>query len=322
MLTEYLESVGGAVTRSTRLVELEPGGSSVTATIESDGERRQVVAEWVVGCDGHRSFVREAAGIDFRGTTSRRRGPSSTRPSIAGSDDYDLVFAFLDQPAVDPDAVARTALARLRAADLRLERPGGRGRGRAPPLQAGGPVRRGREPGPVPLSLPGREPLPGGPRAARRRRGARLQPERGPRDEHRPPGRLQPRLEARPGLSRCGGPGPARHLRGRAAAGRRARRRLGRRGRSRARADRCRASGRRATRGCARRSPIPSSRITRRRPPRRSTASIRARGRSRATTARARGRAGCSRTPGRSNPPTATRGPSTSSPTGRDTRWW
>ena len=98
VLTEYLESAGGAVTRSTRLVELEPGESSVTATIESDGERRRVVAEWVVGCDGHRSFVREAAGIDFRGTTIEAPWAVFDATVDGWEDDYDLVFAFLDQP--------------------------------------------------------------------------------------------------------------------------------------------------------------------------------------------------------------------------------
>ena len=98
VLTEYLESVGGAVTRSTRLIELGPGGSSVTATIESDGERRRVVAEWVVGCDGHRSFVREAAGIDFRGTTIEAPWAVFDATVDRWEDDYDLVFGFLDQP--------------------------------------------------------------------------------------------------------------------------------------------------------------------------------------------------------------------------------
>ena len=98
VLTEYLEAVGGAVTRSTRLVELEPGESSVTATIESDGERRRVVAEWVVGCDGHRSFVREAAGIDFPGTTIEAPWAVFDATVDRWEDDYDLVFPFLDQP--------------------------------------------------------------------------------------------------------------------------------------------------------------------------------------------------------------------------------
>src|SRR5919106_2052913 len=69
VLTEYLEAQGGAVTRSTRLVDLEPGEDSVTATLERDGERRPVVADWLVGCDGHHSRVREATGIEYAGTT-------------------------------------------------------------------------------------------------------------------------------------------------------------------------------------------------------------------------------------------------------------
>ena len=70
----------------------------MTATIESDGERRRVVAEWVVGCDGHRSFVREAAGIDFRGTTIEAPWAVFDATVDRWEDDYDLVFPFLDQP--------------------------------------------------------------------------------------------------------------------------------------------------------------------------------------------------------------------------------
>ena len=39
----------------------------MTATLERDGERRDVVVGWVVGCDGMHSAVREAAGIAFPG---------------------------------------------------------------------------------------------------------------------------------------------------------------------------------------------------------------------------------------------------------------
>lgn len=63
ILTTYLEGLGGAVTRSTRLVGLEERDDGVIATLETGGKTRQVRAQWVVGCDGHRSTVREIAGI-------------------------------------------------------------------------------------------------------------------------------------------------------------------------------------------------------------------------------------------------------------------
>ncbi|MFG1299949.1 FAD-dependent monooxygenase [Xanthobacter sp. V3C-3] len=67
ILTTYLEGLGGAVTRSTRLVGLEEQGDGVIATVETGGEERQVRARWVVGCDGHRSTVRQIAGIEQDG---------------------------------------------------------------------------------------------------------------------------------------------------------------------------------------------------------------------------------------------------------------
>ncbi|HET7443527.1 MAG TPA: FAD-dependent monooxygenase [Solirubrobacterales bacterium] len=67
-LTEYLEGIGGAIERSTRLVDLEAGADSVTATLEHDGGAEEtVVAEWLVGCDGYHSRVRELAGIELQG---------------------------------------------------------------------------------------------------------------------------------------------------------------------------------------------------------------------------------------------------------------
>jgi 2-polyprenyl-6-methoxyphenol hydroxylase-like FAD-dependent oxidoreductase len=67
-LTEYLEGIGGSVERSTRLTGLEAGADSVTATLEREGGAgERVVAEWVVGCDGYHSLIRELSGIELRG---------------------------------------------------------------------------------------------------------------------------------------------------------------------------------------------------------------------------------------------------------------
>src|SRR5919106_1569274 len=68
VLTDFLEAEGGAVTRSTRLVRLELGSEAVTATLERDGERPEVVVPWVVGCDGVHSALREAVRIEVPGT--------------------------------------------------------------------------------------------------------------------------------------------------------------------------------------------------------------------------------------------------------------
>jgi 2-polyprenyl-6-methoxyphenol hydroxylase-like FAD-dependent oxidoreductase len=100
VLTGYLEAHGGGVTRSTRLVGMEPGEDAVTATLERGDERREVVAQWVVGCDGHHSFVREAAGIEFPGADIDAQWAVFDAIVEGWNDDYDLVFAHFDQPTV------------------------------------------------------------------------------------------------------------------------------------------------------------------------------------------------------------------------------
>jgi 2-polyprenyl-6-methoxyphenol hydroxylase-like FAD-dependent oxidoreductase len=43
-----------------------PGG--ITATIEQDGDERDVETSWIVGCDGLHSTTRRLVGIDYPGT--------------------------------------------------------------------------------------------------------------------------------------------------------------------------------------------------------------------------------------------------------------
>jgi len=100
LLTEHLVAHGGAVNRSTVLVGLAPGEDGVTATLERDGERRDVVVGWVVGCDGMHSAVREAAGIAFPGADIDARWGVFDATVDGWSDDHDVVFAHLDRPPV------------------------------------------------------------------------------------------------------------------------------------------------------------------------------------------------------------------------------
>lgn len=63
ILLDYFTRLGGAVTRGTRLVDLEAHGDGVVAMLEHAGDTKVIRARWVVGCDGHRSAVRTLAGI-------------------------------------------------------------------------------------------------------------------------------------------------------------------------------------------------------------------------------------------------------------------
>jgi 2-polyprenyl-6-methoxyphenol hydroxylase-like FAD-dependent oxidoreductase len=67
ILADHLVYLGGMVTRSTRLISLEERDDGVLATLLSEDEKKQVLVQWVVGCDGHRSTVRPLAGIEQDG---------------------------------------------------------------------------------------------------------------------------------------------------------------------------------------------------------------------------------------------------------------
>ncbi|MEO6966499.1 MAG: FAD-dependent monooxygenase [Acidobacteriaceae bacterium] len=67
ILTDYLHQQGGQVNHSSRLAGLTPHVGGVLAEIERDGDRYQVDAQWVVGCDGLHSPTRELSGIGFDG---------------------------------------------------------------------------------------------------------------------------------------------------------------------------------------------------------------------------------------------------------------
>ncbi len=68
ILTGYLHQHGGQVHRSSRLVGLTTTpGNRVLADVERDGDRYQIEARWVVGCDGFHSATRNLAGIRLEG---------------------------------------------------------------------------------------------------------------------------------------------------------------------------------------------------------------------------------------------------------------
>jgi 2-polyprenyl-6-methoxyphenol hydroxylase-like FAD-dependent oxidoreductase len=67
ILTDYLHQHGGEVNRSSRLVGLTSHADGVLAEIERNGDRYQIKARWVVGCDGLHSPTREFSGIAFEG---------------------------------------------------------------------------------------------------------------------------------------------------------------------------------------------------------------------------------------------------------------
>jgi 2-polyprenyl-6-methoxyphenol hydroxylase-like FAD-dependent oxidoreductase len=68
IITGYLHQHGGQVHRSSSLVGLTvTPGNRVLADIERNGDRYQIEARWVVGCDGLHSATRDIAGISLEG---------------------------------------------------------------------------------------------------------------------------------------------------------------------------------------------------------------------------------------------------------------
>jgi 2-polyprenyl-6-methoxyphenol hydroxylase-like FAD-dependent oxidoreductase len=70
LLHEHLRAQGGEIEWGTELVGLEDRGGAVQVRLRRDDGTEEVAeAPWVVGCDGTRSPVREAAGIGLRRQT-------------------------------------------------------------------------------------------------------------------------------------------------------------------------------------------------------------------------------------------------------------
>ncbi|MEU5239508.1 FAD-dependent monooxygenase [Streptomyces lydicus] len=74
LLEEHAVAVGARMLRGQEVVSLTQGPDAVEVVIRAGGTHRAVQARWVVGCDGTRSAVRQAAGIDFPGQDSTLTG--------------------------------------------------------------------------------------------------------------------------------------------------------------------------------------------------------------------------------------------------------
>ena len=73
ILSGHLQQQGGQVNRSSRLAGLTiTADNHAVADIERDGDRYQIEARWVVGCDGFHSATRTLAGIGFEGHDALR----------------------------------------------------------------------------------------------------------------------------------------------------------------------------------------------------------------------------------------------------------
>jgi 2-polyprenyl-6-methoxyphenol hydroxylase-like FAD-dependent oxidoreductase len=96
ILTDYLRQQGGDVNRSSRLVGLTPHAGGTLADIECDGDRYQVDARWVVGCDGLHSPTRELSGIGFAGHDIGKPWAVFDATLQGWAETYEAIFAYLE----------------------------------------------------------------------------------------------------------------------------------------------------------------------------------------------------------------------------------
>jgi 2-polyprenyl-6-methoxyphenol hydroxylase-like FAD-dependent oxidoreductase len=69
ILRKHLLALGYAPEFGTELVSFEQDHDSVHAVVRTADGERAISAQYLVGCDGGRSFVRQALALDFPGTT-------------------------------------------------------------------------------------------------------------------------------------------------------------------------------------------------------------------------------------------------------------
>jgi 2-polyprenyl-6-methoxyphenol hydroxylase-like FAD-dependent oxidoreductase len=67
VLLRRLQALGGTVERSAELTHIRPRENDVEVDLNDSGKPRTIRANWVIGCDGGHSLVREQAGIPFEG---------------------------------------------------------------------------------------------------------------------------------------------------------------------------------------------------------------------------------------------------------------
>jgi 2-polyprenyl-6-methoxyphenol hydroxylase-like FAD-dependent oxidoreductase len=104
LLIEHLDRAGTRVERGTTLAGFEDRGDGVTAEIRrADGTIEQVAADYLIGCDGARSRVREVLGTGFPGGTYERifyvadvqvDGPLANHQLHVALDDADFLAVF------------------------------------------------------------------------------------------------------------------------------------------------------------------------------------------------------------------------------------
>ena len=100
VLAGHLRAQGGSVEFGRRLVGLRQLPDRVIATIEHGESRYELSAEWIVGCGGLHSPVRELSGIPFEGRDIPEPWAVLDATLAGWPHGHDANFAFLDRDSV------------------------------------------------------------------------------------------------------------------------------------------------------------------------------------------------------------------------------
>lgn len=100
VLAAHLADHGGGVEHGRRLTGLSQSPEGVVAIVEHEGESREIKAEWIVGCGGLHSPVRELSGIEFEGHAIPQPWAVFDVTLTGWPHRHEANFAFLDENPV------------------------------------------------------------------------------------------------------------------------------------------------------------------------------------------------------------------------------
>ncbi len=99
-LTDKLGEIGGSVERSTRLLRMSQDDDGVSAIVERGGREEEVRANWIVGCGGYHSPVREAVGIELDGHDIEDPWAVFDVTLAGREDDFETTLVYLEETMV------------------------------------------------------------------------------------------------------------------------------------------------------------------------------------------------------------------------------